>query len=178
MTEAKLERRFRSASVDLDRLYSGFYLAELLRELTDENDPNRELFDLACDSLIAIDDGQNTTTRLINFEMRALSLLGHKPMLECCVGCGRTKQDNNLNVCFGLTLGGILCSTCRRGKTSVISLRAASWRYLKSLLENKSNHEFEMIDGHQREVRQFMSQYIAHHLGHRPRMQKYLRTKR
>src|SRR5512136_1526288 len=38
LTEARLERRFRSASRDLSRLYAGYYVAELLLELTDLGD--------------------------------------------------------------------------------------------------------------------------------------------
>src|ERR1700759_1186677 len=34
LTEAKLERRFRPAARDLSRLYAGYYVAELLNELT------------------------------------------------------------------------------------------------------------------------------------------------
>ena len=42
LTEAKMERRFRAASRDLTRLYAGYYVAELLRSLTDYGDPHRE----------------------------------------------------------------------------------------------------------------------------------------
>ena len=40
LTEGKLERRFRSAQRDLARLYAGYYVAELLAELTDAGDPH------------------------------------------------------------------------------------------------------------------------------------------
>ena len=176
LTEAKLERRFRSAAIDLDRLYSGYYIAELLGELTDENDPNHELFDLAQASLHAIDDGEDAVSRLINFEIQALTVLGHKPMLDRCVGCGREKQINDLNVYFGLTLGGIVCANCRKGKTSVVSLRASTWKYLFGLTKPESQQQIETIDHNPGEIRQFMNQFISHHLGHRPKMQKYLKS--
>ena len=176
LTEARLERRFRSASTDLDRLNAGFYIAELTNELTDENDPNPELFDLVSDSLIAVDEGNDTTGGLIHFELKALELVGHKPMLNQCVGCGRNKQFDNLNVHFGLTLGGILCAGCRKGKTRVVNLSARAWNYLQILASEQSDGSITAMDGHFGEIRQFMNQYIAHHLGHRPRMQKYLPT--
>ena len=47
LTEAKLERRFRAAASSLDRLYAGYYVAELLKLLTDDADPHPDLFDLA-----------------------------------------------------------------------------------------------------------------------------------
>ena len=47
LTEAKLERRFRSAARDLSRLYAGYYVAELLHDLTDTSDPHPVLFHCA-----------------------------------------------------------------------------------------------------------------------------------
>jgi DNA repair protein RecO (recombination protein O) len=55
LTEAKLERRFRSAQRDLARLYAGYYVAELLAELTDSGDPHRQLFQAADAALSAFD---------------------------------------------------------------------------------------------------------------------------
>src|SRR6185295_11276035 len=55
VTEAKLERRFRSAQRDLARLYAGYYVAELLAELTERGDPHRTLFQAADAALSALD---------------------------------------------------------------------------------------------------------------------------
>src|SRR5206468_11074455 len=57
LTEAKLERRFRSAQRDLARLYAGYYVAELLAELTDTGDPHCEMFTAADQTLLALDEG-------------------------------------------------------------------------------------------------------------------------
>src|SRR3954465_10541511 len=43
LTEAKLERRFRCGQRDLARLYAGYYVAELLTELTERGDPHAAL---------------------------------------------------------------------------------------------------------------------------------------
>src|SRR5438270_8813023 len=45
LTEAKLQRRFRPRSRNLSSLYAGYYVAELLAELTDDHDLHPELFD-------------------------------------------------------------------------------------------------------------------------------------
>src|SRR5437762_14118142 len=42
LTEAKLERRFRSPGRDLSCLYGAYYVAELLNELTHDGDPHAE----------------------------------------------------------------------------------------------------------------------------------------
>ena len=125
LTEAKLERRFRSSQTNLDCLYTGYYIVELLSSLTDEGDPHPELFDIANEFIEQIDSAQfdktNLKENLLQFELRALDLLGHKPMLTKCVGCG--KEKTNLNrVSFGLNVGGIICPNCRRGQKNIVSL--------------------------------------------------------
>ena len=90
LTEAKLERCFRSARRDLTRLYAGYYVAELLTELTDEGDPHPELFAAASDTLQALDQGEPLVENILHFEVAALQHLGHFPLLTHCVGCGQT----------------------------------------------------------------------------------------
>ena len=55
LTEAKLQRRFRSSAKDLDRFYAGLYLIELLNLMTDDADPHEDLFDEAVSAIHLID---------------------------------------------------------------------------------------------------------------------------
>ena len=89
LTEAKLLRRFRPHGRDLLALYAGYYVAELLHELTDENDPHPELFDLADETLAALAAGEPAARRVIRFELGTLRILGHMPALENCAECAR-----------------------------------------------------------------------------------------
>ena len=77
LTEAKLERRFRAAARSLPHLYAGYYVAELLRSLTDEGDPHSELFQIANDFLLSLDSESEWRADLLRFELNALRLLGH-----------------------------------------------------------------------------------------------------
>jgi len=104
LTEAKLERRFRSANRDLNRLYSGYYIAELLRLLTDEADPHPELFDIAELTLRKIDDDGDPRELVPQFEANMLRILGHAPMLSRCSVCGKDRTRIE-RVQFGLNDG-------------------------------------------------------------------------
>src|SRR5438045_6708687 len=84
LTEAKLERRFRSAQRDLARLYAGYYVAELLSELTEPGDPHRELFQAADACLLALDQGAPVPETVLRFELVGLREAGHAPSLEQC----------------------------------------------------------------------------------------------
>ncbi len=196
LTEAKLQRRFRSSATDLDRFYAGLYLIELLNLLTDDADPHEDLFNEAisaigqidrCDDLETGDAGPrrlSTQHVLIHFEIRLLDLLGHLPMLTNCVDCGRVKTTIS-RVQFGLDRGGIICQNCRPGKTNVVSLSSEGLELLLKMTRTKTSL-VRTVDGPAedlmdvschtgyREVRQLISKYITHLIGHPPRLHQYL----
>jgi DNA repair protein RecO (recombination protein O) len=176
LTEAKLDRRFRSASRDLSRLYAGYYVAELLNELTDEADPHPELFQAANATLAALDEGQNVAVLVLQFELTALRLLGHLPSLERCVGCGQ-QVPPSARVHFGLLAGGVLCRSCRTGERQVISISAAGLDLLRQLSAAQEELPREEIARPvYGELRGVINQYMSHLLGHRPRLHDFLGT--
>lgn len=175
LTEAKLQRRFRSGSRDLLRLYAGLYVIELLTALTDHHDPHPELFDLACDVIEQIDAEADTCAQLLRFELYGLTLLGHQPALEDCVSCGRPIVVNG-RVSFGLLLGGVLCGECRVGKRSVIALSPETLDKIKLFSDPAIQLDSIELSAKSRgEMRGLMDQYIANLIGLRPKMFPYLR---
>ena len=137
LTEAKLERRFRSSATNLKQLYAGYYVVELLNILTDEGDSNPELFESAFAAIQLIDSDQINDSQLslslLKFELKALNLLGHQPMLTKCVSCGREKTTLT-RVQFGLNAGGVLCQSCRRGQSNIVSLSSEGLALMLSLV--------------------------------------------
>lgn len=178
LTEAKLERRFRAGTKDLKRLYCGYYVAELLNQLTDDADPHPELFDLAERTIVAFDQGDGSEfLNLLRFELQALTLLGHQPMMTHCVVCGSESTDSEKRMYFGLVEGGRLCSQCRPGKTNVISIADQSVELLKRMSADSEDWQHVDIGNLNRgEIRQLINRYITHLIGKPPRMQSYLKS--
>ena len=151
LTEAKLERRFRSSLTDLNRLYVGYYIAELLRLLTDEADPHPEIYDFAIKTLTRVDQGTSLSQAVIQFELFLLESLGHLPMLTRCVGCGRDKTTLG-RVKFALNDGGVLCDACRPGKTNVVSLSGDAFELLLMLTRSDFSHRLAVKESQDREL--------------------------
>src|SRR2546429_276743 len=102
LTEAQVVRRFTRLGNDLPALYAAYYVAELLSDWTEENDPHPTLFDEALQTLDALGapeggepcgtplgeppETQRTATgpRLARFELVLLRELGYRPALEIC----------------------------------------------------------------------------------------------
>ena len=175
VTEAKLERRFRPAGRNLSSLYAGYYVAELLNELTDDYDPHPELFDLADESLSALSAGEPVATRVLRFEMLALRLLGHLPSLDTCVDCGADVPMTG-RVAFGQLDGGVLCPQCRAGKRQLVSVSAGALRAIQQLADPVGPRWRRLkLDARSRgELRGLLNGYVCNLLGRKPRMHDYL----
>ncbi|QEG40341.1 DNA repair protein RecO [Roseimaritima ulvae] len=182
LTEAKLERRFRATELAyldahqrLQRLYAGYYVAEMIRHWTDEGDPHPELFDLTLATIQRIDGDAPLAASLLFFELQALRLLGHAPGTQQCVACGGPLPTAGAQT-FGLLAGGALCDRCRRQHRETKILSAESFRVLQFLLSPEAIRPETVAEKIYGELRPLLSRYITTMLGYAPRMSRYLPT--
>jgi len=175
VTESKLQRRFRPAGRNLSSLYAGYYVAELLNELTDDYDPHPELFDLADESLLALSAGEPVANRVLRFELVALRFLGHLPSLDTCVDCG-VRVPMTGRVAFALLDGGVVCPGCRKGKRQLVSTSGGALRVMKQLADpaGPAWRRLEIDLRLRGEVRGLLNRFLYNLLGRKPRMHQYL----
>jgi DNA repair protein RecO (recombination protein O) len=176
LTEAKLLKRFRPPGRDLSRLYAGYYVAELLAELTHDYDPHPALFDAAS---AALDELSGTAVAaagvVLRFELAALADVGHLPALEHCAECGTPIVPQG-RVAFGMLAGGALCPRCRQGKRQVASVSAAVIETLAAFSQADSAawRDRPVESRTMGELRGVLNRYWCNLLGKRPRMHRYL----
>ena len=175
VTEAKLLRRFRPPGRDLRALYAGYYVAELLAELTHDDDPHPVLFDLADRTLGDLTAGGPVTPITLRFELQALRILGHLPSLSVCAACGSPVRPAK-RVAFGLLDGGVLCEACRPGRSQVASISTEALRTMTELADPAALQRDppQPPSGAGGELRGLLNRYLANLLGHQPRMHQYL----
>ena len=172
LTEAKLEKPFRSSIRSLQRFYAGYYVAELIQSLTDEGDPHRDLFRITQQTLFELDHQGDPATWVARFELRLLRELGHLPSFESCAECGQ-KVHSSGRVAFGLLMGGVLCSRCKIGKKQVISISQQAIDSLQRLASDSIPENSRPMQGFG-EVRAVMNRYVCQLLGRRPRLFDFL----
>jgi DNA repair protein RecO (recombination protein O) len=175
LTEAVLIERFDSLRHDLAALYAGYYVAELLNDLTDHHDPHPRLFDAASVTLRHLGDPAWRSRRLARFELACLRELGHMPALEECVHCGRPVEAAGNSVAFGLATGGVLCASCRPGQPHVATLSGRTLGSLRALASPGSS--WRGVDATAAAfgpVRATLGAVVSHLLGRRPRMLPYV----
>lgn len=180
MTEAKLLRRFRSASTDLSRFYAGLYVIELVSALTDHADPQPELFDLVERTIEEIDSAEQppVALQLLRFQMELLKMLGNQPSLDECVECGLSVDTTNDpgRVAFGMLAGGVYCPRCRGGKRSVVGLRVETLQLMQQLSQdNVAMDSLTTNRAIRGELGGLLEQYMSDLIGFRPKMQAWLK---
>lgn len=175
VTEAVLTERFDSLRRELPALFAGYYISELLDELTDHHDPHPRLFDAAVVTLRHLGDSALRPGRVLRFELACLRELGHMPALEDCVHCGERVEARGEAVAFGLATGGVLCPGCRPGQPHVATLSGRTLEAMRALAApGPSWRAIDYRPAVLGPLRATLGAVLSHLMGRRPRMLPYL----
>jgi DNA repair protein RecO (recombination protein O) len=175
LAEAAPVERFPSLRRDLAALYAGYYIAELLSDLTDLHDPHPKLFDAARITLRHLGDAGFRSGRILRFELACLRELGVMPSLGQCAQCGGDVVPQGGKVSFGLSSGGVLCLACRPGQPHVVSLPVRDLHAIRVLASPGSAwRDLSFRAGHHLTAREAIGSLVSHVLGHRSRLRPLL----
>ena len=81
--------------------------------------------------------GEQVARWVLRFELGALRLLGHVPLLDRCVECGSPVAQTG-RVAFGQVDGGVLCRNCCAGKKQVVMASAGVLRTMGQIADTES----------------------------------------
>ncbi len=132
LNHADIIQSFHQVREDFQKIYTGIYLNELVDAMLAEAHEEKQIFQLLLDSLNALQNQSNLETLCRMFEIRLLSLTGHKPELNHCIVC----KTDTVNGWIGFSYNGrgIVCGGCMK-KTSVeIKFSTGTLNYLRKLL--------------------------------------------
>lgn len=175
VTEAAPVERFASLRRDLAALYAGYYIAEILSDLTDFHDAHPKLFDAATITLRHLGDSESRSRRLLRFELACLRELGLMPALDSCVHCGAPVEGRGDAFAFGLATGGVLCPSCRPGQPHVATLSGRTLEAIRVLASPGSGwRDLDASPASLAPVRTTVGNVVSHQLGRRPRLLPYL----
>ena len=151
LTEAELEKGFAPQRNSLQVLNAGYYVAELLLELTHDHDPHPALFDAVVESLRELETSDNVRRLLRRFELTILRETGHLPHVDSCVLCSRPLGGS---VRFSAAAGGLVCVSCAAQARGPLRLSAGAVRALQVLADpaNDAWRQLELSPGMDREV--------------------------
>ena len=171
LTEAQLVRRFQPAGRDLNALYGGYYVAELLDGLTEPHDPHPVLYDAAIASLAALATDSDPRIPILQFELQLLSEIGQLPDFEACSVCHRPIVVGE-QARYWVSQGSLLCTNCGRPEYQHTEMHSGTIALLRTLLEPSGPLASRLTIAPQqfRELRHLLTAAISHVLERRPKM--------
>ena len=110
LTEAAVLETFPGLRRSLQRLNAAWFAAELLPTLSVEADPLPRLYDLLVEFLECLAEAESTDTLVPAFALQVLTQIGHRPQLDCCVGCGSALSGRRFKL--SARMGGFVCPGC------------------------------------------------------------------
>ncbi len=173
--EAAPVERFAPLRRDLAALYAGYYVAELLSDLTDFHDPHPRLYDAAAVTLRHLGDPVLRPKRVFRFELACLRDLGLMPALDECAHCGATVEASGDAFAFGLATGGVLCPACRPGQPHVATLSGRTLAAIRALSEpGPAWRDLDLPSPARAPIRATLGAVLSHAIGRRPRLLPFL----
>lgn len=179
LTEARLNQKFRPNGRDLVSLYGGYYVAELLAGLTEEYDPHPALFDQSLSCLEALASDQLPKLTIVRFELTVLREIGQLPAFEHCVICELPTNKRGQHA-FWVNQGGVICPDCRRKEYEAKSISAGTLALLKRItnVDSQLGQRVQASDAQLKELQAVTASAISHAMGRRPKMLRYITSKR
>ncbi len=110
VTQAETISGYPGLRSELIRLGQAAYAAELLDRFGVEESDNQAIYQLMTDTLERLDQDPLPENALRYFQIRLLDLVGYRPELQRCVGCGEPLKP--VDQFFSAMEGGVLCPNC------------------------------------------------------------------
>lgn len=95
---------------DLEKYTLGYYIMDIIRELTVENSDESAMLSLALNTLFVIQKGEKPRALIkATFEFRAMAQAGYMPDLYSCSFCGKENGEMYLDIMNGR----MICPECQ-----------------------------------------------------------------
>ncbi|NPV52059.1 MAG: DNA repair protein RecO [Firmicutes bacterium] len=160
---------------DLALMAYASYMAELVDISTEEEEKNDDIFPLLLTAFRVLPELPDPEMLRFAFEMRLMTCLGYKPVLDRCARCGGVLEAAEL--AFGAAAGGALCLECA-GAPGGGAVRVS--RGAVELLKRILNHDLKRIGQlkasveAKRQLDAALKSHIDYHLGRALKSREFL----
>jgi DNA repair protein RecO (recombination protein O) len=148
VTQAERIEHLAALRADLESYGRASIVLEAVDQITTDGEPSPALYKLLTGALRELDQSGNVLV-VPAFVAKLLALEGVQPLVDACVGCGRTEDLVTLQ----LHDGGVSCRSCRRGgqpiteevRQALSHLLAGRVRHVLDTTPLAVGHELEML---------------------------------
>jgi DNA repair protein RecO (recombination protein O) len=162
VTQAQVIDSYPSLREDLQRFAHASYALELLDRSTVDREVNKGLYSLLANTLARLDAGVSSPSALRHYELQLVELVGYRPELFRCVGCGEQIQAQDQF--FSPGEGGVLCPKCGAQRQSPIRVSLPALKVLRHFQRSpfEAVQELRIRPQVHAEVERLMEDYLSY----------------
>ncbi len=152
-----------SRITELTRLAHAQAALELIDRLVWGAEPHAELYDLLAATLEAVAAAPEAALPAITiaYELQVASLLGYRPRLDACAGCGGALSPRRL---FSPARGGLLCDACAASEPALVRLSADALAGLSLLMSRPVADAGQYVELKRTgEILRVLEAFLRHH---------------
>lgn len=178
VTQAESIESFQGIREDLERTGYASYVMELVERFTYEEGASLPLYQLVLDTLKRIDSEADSFQAVRYFEIHMLDLVGFRPELVHCVGCG--EQIAAQDQFFDAGMGGALCPECGIKTATARPVSMQALKYLRHLQRStyKDASRAQIPEGVRREMEALLQWDITYLLERKLNSPEFLQSVR
>lgn len=178
VTQAETVNAYLPMRDDLVRTAYAAYVVELLDRFTYEEGENRALFHLLVETLDRISGLPDPFAAVRYYEIRLLDLLGFRPELNRCLGCGAEIKPEDQY--FDATQGGVLCPNCGQHAPGARPVSMRTLKFLRHFQRStfREASRAELTPGVRQEMESLIAYYLTYLLERRLNTPAFLREVR
>ncbi|MDO5519261.1 MAG: DNA repair protein RecO [bacterium] len=156
---SNISNYFPEIKEDLEAVSYACYFAELVEQVTHENNDEVEVLKLLYQTMRALTKTSinNKLIRYI-FELKIMSINGYTPQVFECVSCGETE---NVHL-FSFSRGGLVCSNCKKDAGELMGLEGSTIYTMQFIIATpvEKLYTFTVNETVLRELKKVMERYM------------------
>jgi len=174
VNQVEVTENFSSLKSDLTTLARGLYVAELVDGFGSEANSNQRLYDLAVETLEAIQQHPSWELILRRFELHLMRVSGFMPELFHCVDCRKPLEPEQHR--FSPDAGGTLCLNCIPDGVQIRSLSLRALKVLRLLHRSRIADlpELQAHESLEQEVKSLLSTTLRYWMDKEIRTNSFL----
>jgi len=171
----EVENYFHRLKMDYENVAYFYHMTEIILKGDLERQAHPYLFALLKKILLLAEDGVSMALLNIAFLLKMLPLLGIRPSLDCCSGCGTTENI----VAASVFQSGIICSSCYAPKEKIL-IDAKMIPILRAMekVELEKLREVELEEKQQEALQLFLEAWYESYSGFHLKSSKILKVLR
>ena len=161
---------FRNIRRDIDKISYASYLVEL-SSMAYRHDSSVDIYNLLIASLKKINEGYDYEVITNILELKLLTYLGIKPVIDSCVNCG----NKNDIVTISSYKGGYLCKDCARDEV-IVNIKTIKLLRMFYYVDINKISRIDVSDNIKKELNRFIDDYYDRYSGLYLKSKSFLRN--